>query len=214
MHEPDTAADLRWAKAAKRADGLEDLGIGRAVKRYFSMPMPLAVGVSLGVGFALAILWPDAFGGLLPTGLSIGLMLAGIVIFVLGLIHGSKKVSPMVQPQRMGVTVGLTSEEVKLIRRQIWQKESPDTANLQILRGAAIQIREGLAKQLLVSPGVLLFLTGQAVPRGITSLLDLVTIVLLLALVALFVVVVRRFKQTGAFLDATNERENQESDIP
>lgn len=157
MRDANAGADLRWAKAAKRAEGLTDLGIEIVVRRYFRVNLPLTVLVSLGVGFALASVWPDILGDFFPTGIYIGLMLSGLAIFVLGLVYGSKKVSPMVQPQRIGVTIGLSSEEVKHVRRQILAKEPTDAAKLAVLRGAAIQIREGLAKQLLIAPGLFFY---------------------------------------------------------
>lgn len=111
--------------------------------------------------------------------------------------------SPLVQPRRIGVTVGLTAEEAKRVRRQVLANEPSNVEELPVLRGAAVQLREGLAKQLLPAPGVLVFLCGQAVSSGITSVIDVVMIVLLLAMVVLFGFVARQFQQTGVFLRST-----------
>ena len=199
MPEANRQAEARWAKAATRADGLRDLGVGAAVRRYFSVNFPLTVLAALGVGFAIATVWPigDDF---LQSGVYLGLILAGLGIFVVGLVYANKKVRPMVQPQRIGVTVGLTAEEVKHVRRQVLAKEPIEPDRLSVLRGAAVQIREGLAKQLLTAPGLVIFFLGQTLYRGITSAIDVVMIVLLLGMVALLGNVARQFHQTGAFL--------------
>jgi hypothetical protein len=199
MPEANRQAEARWAKAATRADGLMDLGVGAAVRRYFSVNFPLTVLVALGVGFAVATVWPIG-NDFLQSGFYLGLILAGLGIFVVGLVYGNKKVHPMVQPQRIGVTVGLTAEEVKHVRRQVLAKEPIDADRLPVLRGAAVQIREGLAKQLLTAPGLVIFFIGQTLYRGITSVIDMVMIVLLLCMIALFINGARQFQQTGAFL--------------
>lgn len=209
MRDANAGAELRWAKAAQRAEGLADLGIEIVVRRYFRVILPLTVLVSLGIGFALASVWPEIFGDFFSTGIYIGLMLSGLAILVIGLVYGSKKVSPMVQPQRIGVTIGLSSEEVKHVRRQILAREPIDTAKLAVLIGAAIQIREGLAKQLLIAPGLFFYFSGQTASRGITSVIDAVIIMLLLVMIAVFAFVARQFTQTGTFLATTGEGRNQ-----
>lgn len=109
----------------------------------------------------------------------------------------------MVRPQRIGVTVGLTAAEVKHVRRQIMAKEPIDINHISVLRGAAVQIREGLAKQLLLSPGLLIYFAGQALSRGIHSVIDVMMIVLLLGMVVLLSITSGQFRQTGKFLTST-----------
>jgi hypothetical protein len=70
MPERDSGTESRWAKAASRAEGLTDLGIGAAVRRYFLVYFPLTVSAALVVGFVLAFLWPDMAEGFLPSGCS------------------------------------------------------------------------------------------------------------------------------------------------
>jgi len=107
--------------------------------------------------------------------------------------------SPMVRPRRIGVTVGLTAEEVKHIRRQVVAKEPIDVNHISVLRGAAVQIREGLAKQLLLSPALLIYFAGQSLPGGIQSVIDVMMIVLLLGMVVLLGISSRQFHQTVSF---------------
>jgi hypothetical protein len=204
MLEADAGAESRWAKAASRAEGLTDLGIGGAVRRYFLMYFPFTVLAGLVVGFALASLWPDVAEGFLNSGLYIGSLLSGLGVVVVGWVYGSKKVSPMVRSQRIGVTVGLTAAEVKHVRRQVVAKEPIDINHIPVLRGAAVQIREGLAKQLLLSPGLLIYFAGQSLSRGIHSVIDVMMIVLLLGMVVLLSITSRQFHQTGEFLTSTH----------
>lgn len=204
MQEADAGAESRWTKAASRAQGLTDLGIGAAVRRYFLVHFPLTVLAGLVVGFALAALWPDVAEGFLRSGLYLGSLLGGLGVFVVGWVYGSKKVSPMVRDHPIGVTLGLTAEEVKHVRRQVQGKEPIDVNHISVLRGAAVQIRAGLAKQLLWSPGLLIYFAGQSLSRGVQSFLDVMMIVLLLGMVVLSALTARQFHQTGLFLTSTS----------
>jgi hypothetical protein len=69
----------------------------------------VTVLVALGLGFVLASLVPADPGTFVLSGLSIGLVLAGLATFVGLFVYGSKKVRPLVQPRRIGVTVGRTA---------------------------------------------------------------------------------------------------------
>jgi hypothetical protein len=182
---------------------LTDLGIGVAVRRYFLMYLPFTFLAGLVVGFALASLWPDVAEGFVRSGLYIGSLMSGLGVAVVGWVYGSKKVSRMVRPRRIGVTVGLTADEVKHIRRQVLAKEPIDVSHISVLRGAAVQIREGLAKQLLLSPGLLIYFAGQFLSRGIQSVIDVMMLVLLLGMVVLLGITSRQFHQTGEFLTST-----------
>ncbi|QHK19264.1 hypothetical protein GU243_05295 [Pseudarthrobacter psychrotolerans] len=164
----------------------------------------MTVLAGLVVGFALASLWPDVAEGFLRSGLYLGSLLGGLGVFVVGWIYGSKKVSPMVRDHPIGVTLGLTAEEVKHVRRQVLGKEPIDVNHISVLRGAAVQIREGLAKQLLWSPGLLIYFAGQSLSRGIHSFIDVMMIVLLLGMVVLSGLTARQFHQTGLFLTSTS----------
>ena len=203
MGEADAGAEARWAKSAARATGLADLGIGAAVTRYFLVNVPLTLLLGLGIGFALASLWPEINGDFVRSGVALGLQVAGLGIFVGGWVYGSRKISPAVQPRRIGVTVGLTSDEAKQVRRRILSNEPVGDHDGTVLRGAAVQLREGLARQLVAAPGFLVLFAGQALGRGRWSVFDGVMILAMLGLVVLFGFVVRQFKQTGAFLTST-----------
>ena len=196
-------ASARWAKAAARADGLADLGIAGAVRRYYLVPFPVVVLISLGVAFFVVLVWPPEQRDILLAGLSLGMMLAGLASGIAGLVYGSKKIGPKVQPRGVGVTAGLTTDEVKRVRRQVLGKEPAD-ADRTVLRGAAIQLREGLARQLVTLPPFALCLWGQATHRGLASAVDVVMAAALLLYMVALGYSVRQFQQAGAFLTMTS----------
>lgn len=204
MPDKDPSAESRWAKATSRARGLEDLGLEAALRRYFLTYLPLTVAAALVVGFVLAFLWPEVAGGFVRSGLFFGSLLSGLGLVVVGMVYGSKRLSALVRPSRIGVTVGLTGEEAKHIRRQVLAKEPIDPKHITVLRGAAVQMREGLlAKQLLWSPGFLIYFAGQFLLRGTATVFDIVMNVLLLGMFVLLFFVARQFHQTGSFLTST-----------
>lgn len=203
MPEAEAGSDARWAKAANRADGLTDLGIGGAVRRYYLLHFPVTVLAAMGLALFFAFLWPPESRNFLVTGLSFGLMLGGLASCIVGFVYGSKKIGPMVQPQRIGVTVGLAADEVKKVRRQVLSKDPVDV-DLTVLRGAAVQMREGLARQLVTLPGITLLFWGQALDRGVTSALDVILLVALVGIMAAIGYSVRQFQQTGTFLATTD----------
>lgn len=203
MPDKDPSAESRWAKATSRAQGLEDLGLEAAVRRYFLIYLPLTVAAALVVGFVLAFLWPEVADGFVRSGLFFGSLLSGLGLVIVGMVYGSKRLSALVRPSRIGVTVGLTAEEAKHIRRQVLAKEPIDPKHITVLRGAAVQMREGLAKQLLWSPGFLIYFAGQFLLRGTATVFDIVMNVLLLGMFVLLFFVARQFHQTGVFLTST-----------
>jgi hypothetical protein len=199
----DAGSEARWAKAAERAEGVRDAGIGIAVRYYFRVHFPVTVLLALGAGFGLAAVWPELRGDFFSSGLYLGLILAALGIGVGGLIYANKTVEPLVKSPWMGVTAGLTADEVKHVRRQILAKEPVAVDRIPVLRGAAVQMRGSLAKQLLTMPGLVLVLFGLTASRDRISAIDVVMIALLLVVVVFYGMVVRWFRQSGAFLRST-----------
>jgi hypothetical protein len=203
MRDTDTGADSRWAKAASRAEGLTDLGIGVAVRHYFLVVFPSILVIGLLIGFAVVAIWPDPDGYTLRSGVYFGLILTGIGTAVVGIIYGSKKITPLVQPQRPAVAVALSAEEIKYVRRQVMTGKPTDSEELPVLRGVAVQIREGLAKQLLQAPAFPALFAGQTLFRGITSALDVAILLAVLVIAGVSVFTAHQYRRTGAFLDST-----------
>lgn len=109
----------RWARAERRAQGVTDKGLGKALATYFSLYLPAAVVLLFIGGAALGMLlfqgeWANA-----RTYLFAGTMLAGIGAIGAGITYNAKVISSTVEMGRMNVTMSLDADEQKEIRRQI-----------------------------------------------------------------------------------------------
>lgn len=142
----------RWVKAAKRARGVEDKGLGEAVKTYYAVYLP--------VGLA-ALLLVATFGGVLISGRApgdwssfwlFGWVFAFLGAVIGGLIYNAKKVVPAADVGRVAVVFSLEKLEQKHVRRQILGKAAVEPEHLAVTRGAAVQMRKNLATQLIFAP--------------------------------------------------------------
>ena len=197
----------RWAQATKRAYGLADHGLGDAVKAYYTRFFPWGVIVLVMIGsVAAALAFGDSFGDW-PSYLPFGSMLAGLGTLIGGLIFNSRKVVPAADYGNVDVTLSLTSEERKHVRRQIAGKATVVPEHLTVTRGAAVQMRKALATQLLILP----FYPLVFVPQALTAAREdnplawlFVGMVLLLLIGTIFLV--RDFGRCGRFLAGTAEQ--------
>jgi hypothetical protein len=196
----------RWAQATKRAEGLSDNGLGEAVKNYYTRFVPVVLAVLVTLGTMAAIL---AFGGSFadwPSYLPFGLMIAGLGIFIGGLVYNSKKVVPAAEYGRVDVTLSLTGDERKHIRRQIAGKAAVDREHLTVTRGAAVQMRKALATQLLLMPLYPLVFIPQAIRNAWhEDPFGWVFVPLLGLLFIAIVMSIRDFRRTGRFLTRTTD---------
>jgi hypothetical protein len=194
----------RWAQATKRAQGLADRGLGEAVKTYYTRFWPGGVFVLVVIGSVVAAL---AFGGSLgdwPSYLAFGFMLAGLGTMIGGLVFNSKKVVPAADYGNVDVTLSLTSEERKHVRRQIAGKTTVVPGHLTVTRGAAVQMRKALATQLLIMPFYPLVFIPQALnSAGRDDPFGWVFLVAVFLLMIGMIFVVRDFSRAGRFLGRT-----------
>jgi hypothetical protein len=197
----------RWAQATKRAHGLADHGLGEAVKVYYTRILPGGVIVLVMIGSVVAVL---AFGGSFgdwPSYIPFGVMLAGVGAMIGGLIFNSKKVVPAADYGNVDVTLSLTSEERKHVRRQIAGRATVVPEHLTVTRGAAVQMRKALATQLLIMPFYPLVFIPQALNtagRDNPFAWFFVCVILLLLIGIIFLV--RDFGRSGRFLARTAEQ--------
>lgn len=201
-------SNQRWAQAAKRAQGLADHGLGEAVKTYYTRFWPGGVIVLVVIGSVVAAL---AFRGSLdndwPSYLPFGLMLAGLGTMIGGLIFNSKKVVPAADYGKVDVTLSLTGEERKHVRRQIAGKATVVPEHLTVTRGAAVQMRKALATQLLIMPFYPLVFIPQALnSAGRDDPFAWVFLGAALLLMVGIVFLVRDFGRCGRFLARTAEQ--------
>ncbi|MFC9772077.1 MULTISPECIES: hypothetical protein [unclassified Pseudarthrobacter] len=152
----------RWAEAKRRAQGIQDNGLGDALKTYYTRYFPVGLVLSVAAGTVVgALIFPDApEKGL--TFLAFGIVLGAIAVFIGGLIYNAKKVVPAAQVGRIDVLVSLETAERKRVRRQIAGKAPLDQEHLPVIRAAAVQLRKNLATLLLIQPMIPLVFVPQA----------------------------------------------------
>lgn len=199
----------RWAKAMKRAQGIEDIGLGPAVKNYYTRYLPAGLAVLIVAGTVVGVL---VFGAA-PSGwaslLVFGIAFAAFGGLIGGLVYNAKKVAPAVRFGKLDVMFSLESGEQKHVRRQIAGKAAVDREHLPVIRAAAVQQRKGLATQLLIMPFYPLLFTFQAANSAEPG--DPFWWIMIVGAVGLIVAalfVARDFRRTGRFLAHTSEEGN------
>lgn len=196
-------SDERWATATRRAQGIADLGLGGALKTYYTLYFPAGVIILVTAGTVGAML---AFGGSpadWPSFLLFGCFLAVLGAAIGGPIYNAKKIAPAAELGRIDVLLSLEDEERKDIRRQILGKTPVDPEYLVVSQAAAVQLRKNLATQLIwMSVLPLVFLPQVIRGAGFISWF-MAAGILVLVIGAMFVV--RDFQRAGRFLDRTAE---------
>lgn len=194
-------SDDRWTAATRRAQGIADLGLGRALKMYYTRYLPAGMIFFVAAGAVLGIF---ALGGATadwPSLLGFGFILAFLGGAIGGLLYNAKKVAPAAKSGRVDVLLSLEDEERKDIRRQVLGKNSVDPDHLVVSRAAAVQLRKNLATQLIWAPVLPLILFPQLLGGSAFGSW------LLAAGAAVWVVGsglgVRDFQRAGSFLDRT-----------
>jgi hypothetical protein len=148
-----------------------------------------------------------------PTLLASGFLLGVVVAFVGGLIYNAKKVVPAANLGKIDVLFSLESEEQKQVRRQIAGKAPIDPDHLGVTRAAAVQLRKGLATQLILQPLMPCVFAIQALNFALGG--DSLVAVLMATAVTGIVIadgfLIRDFRQTGRFLTRTTEQDAPKS---
>jgi pimeloyl-ACP methyl ester carboxylesterase len=194
----------RWASAARMAQGIADHGMGEAVKAYYMLYFPVGFASLILIGTAGGMLAFGGAGGEWSSYLAFGYVLALLGCLVGGLIYNAKKVRSAAELGRYNVLASLADHEQKHVRRQILGKAPVETEHLAVTRGAAVQLRKGLATQLILAPILPLAFVPQAV-SGSSSIWWLMAIAIGAQAVAT-VFIVREFRRAGIFLKRTGEQ--------
>jgi hypothetical protein len=196
-------SDDRWATAARRAQGIADLGVGRALKTYYTLYFPAGVIILVVAGTVGGML---SFGGGpadWPSFLVFGCFLAVLGAGIGGLIYNAKKLAPAAEMGRIDVLLSLEDKERKDIRRQILGKTPVDPDHLVVSRAAAVQLRKSLATQLIWMPVLSLIFIPQALLGAWFISWFMAAGVVVLVIGEMFVV--HDFQRAGRFLDRTAE---------
>ncbi|MHA7167086.1 hypothetical protein ACX801_02855 [Arthrobacter bambusae] len=196
-------SDDRWTTATRRAQGIADLGLGGALKTYYTLYFPAGVIILVTAGTVGGML---AFGGdpaNWPSFLVFGCFLAVLGAAIGGPIYNAKKIRPAVEPGRIDVLLSLKDEERKDIRRQVLGKTPVDSEHLVVSRGAAVQLRKNVALQLIWMSLLPLVFIPQAIRDS--GFISWLTVAFVVVLVIGMMLVVRDFRRAGRFLDRTAE---------
>ena len=198
----------RWAKATRRAEGIEDNGLGEAVKLYYTGYFPTGFFILVAAGTVIGTLvFPDTPEKWL-TSLAFGFLLAVLGALVGGLVYNTKKVVPAGKLGKIDVLISLESEEQKRVRRQILGKAPLDREHLAVTKAAAVQLRKMLATQLIVQPVLPLIFIPQAlnaILRGDSLFAWLMALTAGAAAIAVSVLG-RDFRRAGRFLTRAAEQ--------
>ena len=199
----------RWANARRRSQGIEDNGIGKAVKTYYTRYFPAGLFALIAVVTIVGILAFPRAPEMWPTLLSFGFLLGIVVGFVGGLIYNAKKVAPAASLGKIDVLFSLENEEQKQVRRQIAGKAPIEPDHLVVTRAAAVQLRKGMATQLLLQPLMLCVFTAQTLNFALGGD-NLVAVLMATAVVGIVIAdgfLIRDFRRTGRFLTRTAKQD-------
>lgn len=203
----------RWTEAIRRAQGIQDNGLGEALKTYYTRYFPAGLVVSVAAGTLIgALIFPDApEKG--PTFLAFGIVIGAIVVFIGGLIYNAKKLAPAAQVGRIDVLVSLEPDERKRVRQQIAGKVSLDQEHLPVIRAAAVQLRKTVATSLLIQPMIPLVFVPQALnfARRGDSLFGWAMAIGAAVLVTGLGFLARDFRRAGRFLALTRAQAGPEA---
>ena len=193
--------EKRWEAARRRAAGVEDRGLGPAIRRYYGLYLP-AGALFIGAGVAVAGLLVSLAG---PVDweliVALGVLCAVLAASVGGIIYNRKRIAPAASPGRVDVMLSLTDEERKSVRRQIRGKEPIDPRWVDVTRAAAVQLRRGLATQLMLFPIQALIFLPQVIHWG--GLFSWLFATATLLMVAGLVYTYRDFRRMGECLART-----------
>lgn len=117
--------DDRWATATRRAQGVADLGLGGALKIYYTLYLPAGAIILVAAGTVLEIL---AFGGEPPdleSSLVIGWSLAAMGAMIGGLLYNAKRITPAAALGKINVLVSLQDEDRKLVSADLREPPKP-----------------------------------------------------------------------------------------
>lgn len=194
----------RWQWAMKRADGVEDVCLGRAVRSYYLRYFPVGFLALLVLGIAGGILLFGTTAADWANYLSVGLLLSTLGAFVGGLIYNAKKVAPAVRLNTLDVLFRLAESERKNITAQITGKAPLEREHLPVVRAAGVQRLKGLATQLVIMPAYPLMFASQTLNwAGRDEMFVWIGVVAsgvgIIGIALLF----RDFRRTARFLEAT-----------
>lgn len=197
-------ANQRWLRAMDRARDVEDLGLGPAVKAYYIRYLPVLALVCLALGAGVGLLMGEGSPPDRLLVLSMGCAFAMLGTLVGGLVYNSKRIAPAVRLSSVDVLYVLSDAERKHINRQIAGRAALDRGHLPVVRAGAIQLRKGLATQVIMMPPYVFLIVGQTASLAIREDLPWLPGAMLVVGGALAALLIRDFKRTGRMVALTS----------
>jgi hypothetical protein len=196
----------RWVRATKRAQGIEDLGLGQAIKTYYTRYFPFGVFALMAAGVVAGLVVVADTTPDWATSFAFGSVLVAFGSVIGGLVYNAKKVAPAARLATVDVLFYLNDQERKHIQRQVLGKAALDHEHLAVVRAAAVQLRKGHATQLILAPFSMFLLLSQAANwtvRGGPLAWIMATAGLAMTIGMLFMG--RDFRRAGRFLRSNPE---------
>jgi hypothetical protein len=212
MAETDVPA--RWARANEKAEGIADHGMDAPLRAYFRLWLPVGLVLLAGLGFMVSIVLLG--NEPLHSQLAVGCIVAALATQIGGFAYVSRRIKPTVTLARSTPLYWLEESEQKAVHRQMLCKEPPVPEQLTVVRGAAVEARYAMTRQLVLLPGQFFFwagITANLFP-GASGLWLLLLIPALLLVVWASFDSVRRYRRMGAFLDDTRDAGQQAAARP
>lgn len=149
---------IDWARAERAAQGITDGGVDAAVRCFYTRVIPVILLIGAAIN-AIVIFILDE-----PVSLTIAvfgtLAISAMITMIYSFVYVSKKVNPLVTPDRASVLMLLNMEDSKRIRRQITGAAPVEPDELVVSRGAAVQMLKSAGSQLLTTAGQFMFFAG------------------------------------------------------
>ena len=193
--------EKRWEAGRRRAAGIEDRGLGPAIRCYYTRYLPagaLALAAAVAGTGLLASLEGPVDWELVAT---LGILCAAVGAGIGGIVYNRRWIAPAASAGRVDVMLSLDDAERKSLRRQIRGKEPIDPRWIDVTRAAAVQLRRGLATQLMLFPIQALIFLPQVMHWG--GLFSWLFAAATLLMVAGLVYTYRDFLRTGECLART-----------
>lgn len=194
----------RWDRALQRAEGVVDLGLGPALRRYYTVVAPLVVLASVALGALISMVWPSLFDGQVHTFLLSSLVLFIITAVAVGMIYSARRLTPLVPPH-VAVTTGLTLDVNKKLRRQVLGRIPFTRDEALVVHATAVEFRLSTARQLVFQMITPLLSLVSVVMVGSALLLKIVGGLGIVVLAVGFMVLARQFRQAGIVMVEAQE---------
>ncbi|NJC24029.1 hypothetical protein BJ994_003105 [Arthrobacter pigmenti] len=189
----------RWQMAAHYSAEVKDLGLGRALRNYYLILLPIGLAVLLPLGFGIGFLLSP--GPVDRIHLQLGFFAAGLGLMIAAFVYRAKRINTAVVPYEPDVLALFENPQRKSLVSQVLGREPLVPGHLAVTRAGAVQLRKKSADQLVIVPYLIpLILSPQLITDSFwVWLIGAAGLSMIIS--ALFQL--RRFILAGRFLERT-----------